>query len=339
MAYFRLIHEFQIMTILTRKNILLGGVLIVLLLLPPITEVFEQTYFISLFTRMLIYAIAAVSLDLILGYGGMVSFGHAAFFGIGGYAAGIFAFHLTEDLPILSWPFTWLGTNEALLSWPLAILTAAAAAVIIGWVSLRTTGVYFIMITLAFAQMLYFFFVSLTPYGGQDGMSLYERNTLLGASLDSDFDFYYVCLFALLAFIYFCQRLANSRFGRVIQGCKQNERRMQALGFATFRYKLVGFAIAGAGAGLAGVLLVNQIGYVSPDMLHWRQSGELMIMVILGGIGTLTGPALGAFALLALEEVLSAYTEHWQVILGPLLIVVVLFAKRGLYGIFLEGRR
>jgi branched-chain amino acid transport system permease protein len=196
---------------------------------------------------------------------------------------------------------------------------------------------HFIMITLAFAQMLYYFFVSLEAYGGDDGISLFSRNTFAGLDLADDKQFYYLCLAALAAFLFFSYRLVHSRFGMVIRGCRENERRMRSLGFPTFRYRLVCFVIAGAGAGLAGALIANQTEYVSPGLMHWTRSGEILVMVLLGGMGTLFGPVLGAATLLLLEEILSIYTEHWMVCLGPFLILVVLFAKRGIYGLIAGG--
>ncbi len=205
----------------------------------------------------------------------------------------------------------------------------------IGALSLRTSGIHFIMITLAFAQMLFYFFDSLEAYGGDDGLSLWSRNDLAGLDLGDDTTFYYVCLGSLAMFMLICQRLVNSRFGMVIRGCAQNERRMRALGFPTYRYKLLCFAIAGAGAGLAGALIANQTEYVSPGLLHWTRSGELLVMVILGGMGTLIGPVLGAAVLLLGEDLLAIFTEHWQLYLGPLLILVVLTTRRGVYGLLL----
>jgi branched-chain amino acid transport system permease protein len=199
--------------------------------------------------------------------------------------------------------------------------------------SLRTSGIHFIMITLAFAQMLFYLFDSLQAYGGDDGMSLWSRNELAGLDLGNDTTFYYVCLVALAAFIAVCHRLVHSRFGMVIRGCAQNERRMRALGFPTYRYKLLCFAIAGAGAGLAGALIANQTEYVSPALLHWTRSGELLVMVILGGMGTLIGPVLGAATLLLAEDLLTSYTEYWQLYLGPFLVLVVLTTRRGVFGL------
>jgi len=310
--------------------------LVFLIGLPPVASALEATFYIGLFSRILIYALAAVSLDLILGYGGMVSFGHAAFFGAGAYVVGIFAFHGIEGSAVISWPFVIMGTDNALISWAVAAVASAGLAFVIGAISLRTSGVYFIMITLAFAQMMYFFFTSLELYGGDDGLSLFTRNRLGHLDLSNDAAFYYTCLGLLIGFLLFTRRLVNSRFGMVIRGCKENERRMGALGFPTYRYKLICFVIAGAGAGLAGALMANQTEFVSPSLLHWTVSGDILVMVVLGGVGTIVGPVFGAIVLLLLEEFISRYTEHWMLFLGPILIFVVLFARRGLYGSFVE---
>jgi branched-chain amino acid transport system permease protein len=231
-----------------------------------------------------------------------------------------------------------MGTDNALISWSVAAVASAGLAFVIGAISLRTSGVYFIMITLAFAQMMYFFFTSLELYGGDDGLSLFARSRLGHLDLSNDTAFYYVCLGLLIGFLFFSRRLVNSRFGMVIRGCKENERRMGALGFPTYRYKLVCFVIGGAGAGLAGALMANQTEFVSTSLLHWTVSGDILVMVIMGGVGTLVGPVFGATVLLLLEEFLSRYTEHWMLFLGPILIFVVLFARRGLYGSFVERK-
>ena len=317
---------------LSLRKFVLGTGLVVLLLLPILATVAGDPYLITLFSRILIYALAAVSLDLIIGYGGMVSLGHAAFVGIGAYVVGILAFHMQDGSALASWPFELQSSNAVLVVWPAAILISASMAALIGAVSLRTRGMQFIMITLAFAQMLFYLAVSLEVYGGDDGISLWSRNELPLIDLGDDRAFYYICLICLLIFLYLSDRLVFSRFGRVVRGAKVNELRMQSLGFPTYRYKLVCFSIAGAGAGLAGALMANQSEFVSPSLLHWTHSGELIVMVLLGGMGTLIGPVLGAAAMLLMEEVLSAYTEHWMVFLGPFLIFVVLFAKRGIYG-------
>jgi branched-chain amino acid transport system permease protein len=318
-----------------KTYVLLAG-LMFLLILPAAATALKEPFYIGLFSRILIYALAAASLNLILGYGGMVSFGHAAFFGAGAYVVGILAFHLVEESSFMNWPFIVSGTDNAFIAWPVAILVSAGLAAMIGAISLRTHGVYFIMITLAFAQMMYFFFVSLEKYGGDDGLSLLGPNRLGSLDLSNDTTFYYICLALLIGFLFLSHRLVNARFGMVIRGCKENEQRMGALGFPTYRYRLVCFVIAGAGAGLAGALIANQIEFVSPSFIHWTVSGEILVMVILGGMGTLLGPVFGAAALLLLEEFLSRYTEHWMIILGPILLFVILFARRGLYGTFVE---
>ena len=316
-----------------RKILLLCFGLLLLLFLPPIAKLVGEPYLISLFSRILIYGLVAMSLDLIVGFGGMVSLGHAAFFGIGAYVTAVFSFHDFQGTAIISWPFSFYGHESALIAWPAAIVVSALMAALIGALSLRTSGMHFIMITLAFAQMLYYFFVSLEVYGGDDGLSLYSRNTLPGLDLNNDTHFYYLCLAVLIVLLLFLYRLISSRFGMVIRGSRENDRRMQALGFATFRYKLVCFVLSGALAGLAGCLIANQTEYVSPGLMHWTRSGIILIMVLLGGTGTLFGPVLGAATFLLMEEVLSIYTEHWMVYLGPFLILVVLFAKHGIYGV------
>lgn len=306
--------------------------------LPPAALFLDQSYTISLMSRVLIYALAAVSLDLLLGYGGLISLGHAAYVGIGAYVVGIGFYHSSEMEPLLIGPLPIPGTENALIVLPLAAIVAALFAMIIGAMSLRTKGMHFIMITLAFAQMLYYFFVSLEKYGGDDGISLYSRSSLPGIDLGSDSSFYYLCLSLLVIFLLLANRLVHSRFGLIVQGAKNNERRIQALGINAYWYRLVLFMIAGAGAGLAGALLANQTEYTSPGLLHWTLSGELMVMVILGGLGTLYGPVLGAAAFLLMEETLAMYTEHWMVYMGPFLILVVLFSRNGLWGI-LTGKR
>jgi len=304
-----------------RKLTLAGAAALVVA--PLLLHVLEQDFYVGFASRIMIYAIAATSLNLILGYGGMVSFGHAAFLGAGAYTVGIL---MAE------------GVTSAWIAWPAAVAIAALFALVIGAISLRTRGVYFIMITLAFAQMMYYIFVSLKAYGGEDGLNLATRSGVgFGLDLKDDLTFYYLVLAVLLATLYGLHRLVHARFGRVIEAIRENETRMEAVGFPTYRYKLVCFVIAGAVCGLAGALLANQANFVSPRLLDWVQSGSLMIMVILGGIGYLYGGVIGAFALLALEEALSEYTIYWQLPVGIVLLAAVLLAPRGLAGIF--GRR
>jgi branched-chain amino acid transport system permease protein len=290
-----------------------------LIALPAIVSALNQPYYLELARRVMIFAIAAVSLDLILGYGGMVSFGHAAYLGIGGYAVGILAFY---------------GVSNGWLQLAVAIGASALVAAAIGAVSIRTSGVYFIMITLAFTQMLYYLGISLEEFGGDDGMRLKAKSDLGFVDLGDPVQFYYVVLVLLLAAIYLTQRIVNSRFGMVIRAAKSNEARTRAIGLSPYPYRLLAFVIAGAMGGLAGALLVNHTAYLTPDFMHWTRSGEIMFMVILGGMGSAAGPLAGAAALLVVEDVLSSWTQHWQVILGPLLVLSVIFFKRGLSGMF-----
>jgi branched-chain amino acid transport system permease protein len=295
-----------------------AAMLVVLAVLPAVALALDQPFYIALVARIMIFAIAAMSLDLILGYGGLVSFGHAAYLGIGGYAVGILAFH---------------GIDNGFVQFGVAIAASALAALIIGAVSLRTSGVYFIMITLAFSQMLYFLAVSQNQYGGDDGLNIRHPSDF-GAwlPLDRPLVLYYVTFVVLAALLVLASRIVASRFGMVLQGARSNERRMAAIGFPAFRYRLAGFVIAGAMCGIAGALFANLTLFVSPSIMHWSRSGEIMVMVILGGMGTLFGPVLGAALYLVFESVLSRVTEHWQAVLGPLLVLIVLFARTGLFG-------
>ena len=307
--------------------------LLAALLLPSLLGALDLDYVVGIATRILIFALAGISLNLILGYGGMVSFGHAAFFGTGAYIVGILSTHATYGEPLMTWPIEIAGTEQALIAWPLAMLGAGLLALLIGALSLRTSGLYFIMITLAFAQMVYFFFVSLEAYGGDDGLSLFARSQAGPLDLGDDRQFYFLVLALLILVLFLKGRLVEARFGRVLQGIRDNEQRMRALGFPTLRYKLVAFAISGAFTGLAGALIANQTEFVSPAFLDWPRSGELLVIVILGGMGRLYGPLAGAVVFLALEEFLSAWTEHWMIILGPILVLVVLYARSGLWGL------
>ncbi|HET7342057.1 MAG TPA: branched-chain amino acid ABC transporter permease, partial [Methylomirabilota bacterium] len=289
------------------RGIVLAAGLAGLALVPVAAALLNQPFYVDLFRRILIWAIAAVSLDLILGYGGLVSLGHAAYLGIGAYAVAVPASY---------------GVHSGLAQFGLAVLASAAAALLIGAVSLRTSGMYFIMITLAFAQMFYYLGISIQAWGGDDGMRLARRSRLPGLDLANPIVFYYVVLALLVLLLWLGHRLVHARFGTVIRAARSNEPRMRAIGFSTFRYRLAAFVLAGAVGGLAGALLTNQTEYLTPSYMHWTRSGEIMVMVILGGMGTLFGPVLGAAAYLLLEDVLSAWTVHWQVVLGPLLVLV-----------------
>lgn len=290
--------------------------LALLIAFPFIASATGTEFYITLASRILIFALAATSLNLILGFGGMVSFGHAAFIGLGAYTVAI---AMQE------------GVASAWIAWPLAMVISGLFALLIGAVSLRTQGVYFIMITLAFAQMLYFLVVSLKAYGGDDGLTMATRSTLTsGVDLSVDRDFYYLTLGLVVCAIVGVARLLNARFGHTLQAIRENEVRMTAIGFPVYRFKLVAFTLAGALAGLAGALMANLGGFVSPSLMQWSQSGMLMIMVILGGVGYLYGGLVGAVFFLLLEELLSHYTIHWQLGLGAVLLLVVLVAPNGL---------
>jgi branched-chain amino acid transport system permease protein len=290
-----------------------------LAVLPLVAQFGAEGYLLNLTTRAMVFAIAALSLDLILGYGALVSFGHAAFLGIGSYAVGVLAAH---------------GTTDIFVQLAVAVVIGALFALLTSYVSLRTAGVYYIMSTLAFGQMLFFFAVSVSAYGGDDGMTLQARSTVFGTSvLKNERVFYYVVLAALALAYVVLRRITSSRFGRVLSGIRENPVRMQAIGFEPFRYQLVACVIAGVVCAIAGVLLANQTEFVSPAYMAWQRSGELIVMVILGGIGTLWGAILGALAFLLIEEWLSRFTEHWKLIFGPMLVLVALGWRGGLAGL------
>jgi branched-chain amino acid transport system permease protein len=305
----------------------------VLLALPPVMTAIGETFYIDLVRRIMILAIAAVSLNLILGYGGLVSFGHAAYLGIGAYAVGILAFY---------------GFTSGWLQWAVAIGASALVALAIGAVSIRTSGLYFIMITLAFTQMLYYLGISLEEFGGDDGMRLKAKSQFTGLiDLREPVAFYYLVLVLMLASVYLVYRIVNSRFGMVLRAAKSNEARTRAIGFSPYPYRLAAFVMAGAMCGLAGALYANHTNYIVPGLMSWQHSGDLMFMVILGGMASTAGPVLGAFAFIFTEEFLKVllnwlapifgkrdWAEYWAVLMGPLLILSVIFFRRGLAGIF-----
>jgi branched-chain amino acid transport system permease protein len=299
----------------------------VLAALPPVLLGLGQPFYVDLIRRIMILAIAAASLNLILGYGGMVSFGHAAYIGVGAYAVGILGFY---------------GFFNGWLHILVAMAASALVALAIGAVSIRTSGIYFIMITLAFTQMLYYLGISVAEFGGDDGMRLKRRSELGLVDLNDPVQFYYLALALMLLSVFLIHKLINSRFGIALRACKSNEARSRAIGFSPYPYRLAAFVIAGALCGLAGALYGNHTNYITPSLMTWEQSGDLMFMVILGGMATTSGPVLGAFAFLFGEELLKAllglksqgWIEHWQILMGPLLILSVLFFRRGLAGIF-----
>jgi branched-chain amino acid transport system permease protein len=294
-------------------------IFVALAAVPLVASVGAQTYVLDLVSRIMIFAIAAVALDVLIGYGGLISFGHAAFVGLGAYAVGILSAH---------------GFGDALIALPIALAASALFALATGAICLRTHGVYFIMITLAFSQMMFFTAASLAPYGGDDGLTVRARNTIAGFALMRDaLSFYYVVFACLLATYLLCRALLGSRFGRVFCGARENPIRMASIGYDVFRYQLVAYVIAGAIGGLSGFLLANAAEFVSPAYMSWQRSGELVIMVLMGGMGTLYGAVIGAAAFVLAEEWLSGLTEHWKMIFGPLLVLIVLFARGGLVGL------
>ena len=290
--------------------------LVALAAFPLVAPLFGMEFYIGFVRRVLIMALAAASLNFILGFGGMVALGHAGFIGVGAYTVVALA-----DAGVMS----------AWAMWPMAALVGGLVAALIGTVALRTRGVYFIMTTLAFAQMLYFIAVSLRTYGGDDGYTLSARPTLgLGIDLANESTFYWVVLVLVALALAWMHRATRSRFGHALMGIRDNETRMRALGYPVFRIQLVAFAIAGAVAGLAGALLANGNGFISPGAMHWPQSATLVVMVVIGGLGRSWGGPVGAAVWLLLEEVLKQHTEHWHLPLGLLLIAVALWAPKGL---------
>ncbi len=306
-----------------RRRLAAVVTLVALVGLPWVLQYLAQGFYVSFASRVLIFALAATSLNLVIGFGGMVSFGHAAFLGAGAYSGAV----LAES-----------GIVAAGLAWPAAVGVGALLALLIGAISLRTRGVYFIMITLAFAQMAFYLVVSLKTWGGDDGLSLLRRSTFGSLDLKDDTSFYFVVLATLALALVLLDRLAHSRFGRVIQCIRENETRMEALGYAVFSYKLVCFVIGGALAALSGALLANQTGLASPNLLHWMQSGTLMVMIVIGGVGSVFGGVVGAVLLLVCEEVFVEISPHWQIGLGVVLLAVVLKAPLGIAGLFGWGR-
>ena len=303
---------------MNRRIAILSAGFLVLALVPPLAALLGEPFYVDLLRRVMIFGIAAASLNLILGYGGMMSFGHAVYLGVGAYAVGILAHY---------------GVHNGVVQWALAIVASALVALVIGAVSIRTSGIYFIMITLAFTQMLYYLGISIEEFGGDDGMRLAAKSQFPGLDLGNGNAFYYLVLAILVLLLFLGHRLVNSRFGMVIRAAKSNEARTRAIGFSPYPYRLAAFVIAGAVCGLAGALLVNHTAYLTPEFMNWTRSGELMFIVILGGMATTAGPVLGALALLLVEDLLSGWTQHWQIILGPLLVLSVLFFRRGLAGL------
>ncbi|MES2052588.1 MAG: branched-chain amino acid ABC transporter permease [Pseudomonadota bacterium] len=317
------------------QMIVIAIVVCVFALMPLIAAWSGKQGYVTLFSRIMIYALAALGLGLILGFGALVSFGHALYIGIGAYAVGMLSSHgITNG-------FAHLGA---------ALAVGALASTLIGWICLRVSGVGFIMITLAFAQMFYYFAIGLKPYGGDDGLQIAARSNFGVLNIANNTALYYVIFVVLMLTLFLLHRLVGSRFGMLLRGSKSNERRMLALGFPTLRYKLLAYVISALICVLAGVLLANLFRFTSPSYMQWTVSGELIVMVVLGGLGTLLGPVIGASVWLLLEELLTsmrlglpwglddAIRDHWMLGLGIFVLIVTLKLQQGIYGWFLERR-
>lgn len=321
-----------------RERYLTTGLLAGVLALALWAMLADQPFTITLMTRAVILAIAAAGLNIALGIGGLVSLGHAVFFGLGGYAMGILAHHAQTYTALEIGPFAIDGTRSMPLIWLMAILASALAALVIGVLSLRTSGVYFIMITLAFGQMFFYFAISWSAYGGEDGLSIYVRNGFPGLNTLVPIQFFGLCFAILLLVLLLHARIARSPFGLALNAARQVPLRVQTVGLAPMRLKLAAFVMSGAITGLAGALFADLYRFVSPTMFSWQMSGELMVLIILGGVARLCGPLVGALVFVFLEHVLGGLTDFWHVWLGVILLLIVLFARGGLIGL-LSGQQ
>ena len=317
----------------SRETLINLALAALLLAMPFVALAMDEPFYITLATRMAILALAAVGLNLALGLGGLVSFGHAAFFGIGGYAAGILSTHALNMQPLLTWPFEVASSDQMLVAWIVAVVVSGLVALAIGAISLRTSGVYFIMITLAFAQMIYYFAISWPAYGGEDGLSIAIRGTFPGVNTAVPLSFFLICYGVLMVALLLFARVRDSRFGAALQAARQNETRLAAVGIDPFPVRLVAFVISAMIAALAGALYADLNRFASPSMLSWQMSGELIVLIILGGTGRLFGPVAGAMLFVLIESLLGGLTERWQLFLGLILLGVVLFARGGLIGL------
>ena len=321
---------------MTRESIINTSILLILLIGAVSSYFLDQGYYVNLISRVIVFALAGVGLNLALGYGGMVSLGHAAFFGLGGYVAGIGALHFSESS---EFALGLGGSNEMILLWLIAIAFSAVLALFIGLISLRTTGVYFIMITLAFAQMVYYFAISWSNYGGEDGLLITTRNQFLGLETDNELFFFFICFSILSLFIWLSSRIIKSRFGTALNVARMNHIRLATVGINPFPIKLTAFVLSAVITALSGALFADLNRFVSPDMLSWQMSGEIIIFILLGGVGRLYGPVIGAVIFVLLETFLGGYTEHWKLFLGLFLLVIVLFANGGLMQIIAGDKR
>jgi branched-chain amino acid transport system permease protein len=315
------------------ERVLNGVVLAGLVAVPLWALLADAPFTITLATRAVIFALAAVGLNIALGLGGLVSLGHAVFFGLGGYAMGILAHHAQTFTPVMEWPLLIEGTKSMPVIWLVAMVTSGIAALCIGLLSLRTTGVYFIMITLAFGQMFYYFAISWAEYGGEDGLSIYVRNDFPGLNTLVPIEFYGLCFVTLCLVLLINARLARSSFGLALNAARQVPARVETVGLDPMRLKLVAFVISGVITGLAGALFADLNRFVSPTMFSWQMSGEIMIFVILGGVARLFGPVVGAVLFVTLEHFLGGLSDYWHIYLGVLLLGIVLFARGGVVGL------
>jgi branched-chain amino acid transport system permease protein len=320
---------------MTRETMFNSAALAALALVPLWAHFSGEPFTVTLATRAVILALAAVGLHIALGLGGLVSLGHAVFFGIGGYAMGILAHHAQTYTPLMEWPFVIEGTKSMPVIWLVAVVLSSVVAYFIGLLSLRTSGVYFIMITLAFGQMFFFFAISWSAYGGEDGLSIYVRNGFPGLNTLVPIQFYALCFVILAAVMFFAARLQRSPFGLALNAARQVPDRVETVGLNPMRLRLVAFVLSGAITGLAGALFADLNRFVSPTMFSWQMSGELIIFIILGGLGRLYGPVVGAVVFVALEHILGDLSDYWHIYLGVLLLGVVLFARGGIIGMLL----
>ena len=296
--------------------------ILVLAVLPPIVITMDDNFWVAFFARVLIYAIAASALNIALGFGGLVSLGHALFIGIGMYSV---------SLPV------HYGVTSGWVHLAACVLVCALVGGFTGLISLRTSGIAFIMITLAFAQMGYFVIVSLKQYGGDDGMGIASASEFFGLQLNTPLSVYYCAWGVLVVLTYWVLRLRTSPFGMALRAGRQNPRRVMSVGIALQRYQLTAYTLSAVLCGVAGMLLANLSAYASPSRMAWTVSGELIVMVVLGGLGSVFGPFLGALAFLGTEEVLKAATEHWMAIFGLAILAVAMLGKTGIAG-WLQSR-
>lgn len=323
---------------MTREALLNVAIAAGLLAVPLWAWIVDEPFTITLATRVAIFALAGVGLNLALGLGGLVSLGHALFFGIGGYAMGILAHHAQTYTPLMEGPFLIEGTKSMPVIWIVAMVTSALAALAVGALSLRTSGVYFIMITLAFGQMFYYFAISWPAYGGEDGLSIYVRNGFPGLNTLDPIQYFILCYAVLLLALFVSARISASPFGLALGTARQSPARAETLGFSPYRLRLLAFTVSGAITGLAGALFADLNRFVSPTMFSWQTSGEIMVFVILGGVARLFGPVAGAALFILLEHWLGGLSEYWHIYLGALLLGVVLFARGGVLGTLVRGR-